>query len=215
MPPCVRGSRSSNHESRIPAVPALPCAGGLPPQRPSMLCHRACAIPADVSTSVVPVPPYLRGSRSSNHESRIPAVQGGRAVPALPSAGGFPPQRPPVAMPPCVPVPKLVCQRPVGNATVRARNQLVCQSQREYVTVSARFQLAANAPRTPRHHACAAPAVRITNHKSLPFLVIPPCLHDSSLSSPPARPCQRVCILPATPFEFRRFEFRVSAVPGP
>ncbi len=38
--------RITNHESRITAIPALPCAGGLPPQRPPELHHRACASPA-------------------------------------------------------------------------------------------------------------------------------------------------------------------------
>ena len=148
-PPCVRGSRSSNHESRVTAVmavPALPRAGGLLPQRSPVLYHRACAIPAcrrrashvdatmrarlpqfesritshesrlryttvsarfqlaaDAPVMSTPpcvrdssspsTPPCVRGSRSSNHESRVTAVM---AVPALPRAGGLPPQRPPV-----------------------------------------------------------------------------------------------------------------------
>ena len=87
--------RITNHESRITAIPALPCAGGLPSQRPPMLCHRACAIPADASTPVVPAPPCLRRSRSSNHESRI--TNHGRSF-----CGGTPPATPPCVMPPCL-----------------------------------------------------------------------------------------------------------------
>ena len=157
-PPLCGGTPPATPPCSDATVPARPQP---PSQRQPYRRHRACAAPA---------------VRITNHESRT------TAVPALPCAGGLPPQRPPVAMPPCVPVPKLVWQRPVGNATVRARNQLVCQSRREYVTVSARFQLAANAPRTPHHHACAAPAVRITNHESrIPAL---PC----GEGHPPQRP---------------------------
>ena len=44
--PCAAPAvRITNLESRITAIPALPWAGGLPPQRPPV-CRRACAIPA-------------------------------------------------------------------------------------------------------------------------------------------------------------------------
>ena len=79
--------------------------------------HSACAAPA---------------VRITNHESRVPAVPD---VPALPCTGGLSPQRPPC----------------------------------NYASVSGRFQLAAGALRTRRHSACAAPAVRITNHESRQF----------------------------------------------
>ena len=36
-------SRFTTHDSRLTAVPALPCAGGLPPQRSPSGCQRACA----------------------------------------------------------------------------------------------------------------------------------------------------------------------------
>ena len=65
-PACLRGSRSSNCESRLTAAPALPCAGGHPPQRPPE------AMPPCVRVSSLPLTPAcLRGSRSSNCESRI------------------------------------------------------------------------------------------------------------------------------------------------
>ena len=88
MPPCARvPSECVSDRGLMP-----PCAHGssLSPTSQSCLRHRACTAPA---------------VRTANHESRITAVQGGRAVPALPCAGGHPPQRPPEAMPPCARVP--------------------------------------------------------------------------------------------------------------
>ena len=80
------------------AVPALPCAGGLPPQRPPE------AMPPCVRVSSLPLTPAcLRGSRSSNCESRL--TTHGRSGPPL--CGGTPP-----ATPPC------------SDAAVRARFQL-------------------------------------------------------------------------------------------
>ena len=166
--------RITNHESRITAVldgravPALPCAGGLPPQRPSSYAtvracpllpcrrqtcrrHSACSIPACRRHDADTTPAYVRGSRSSNHESRITnhgrSGRSGRSGPPL--CGGTPPATPPVAMLPCVRVP---CCR-VGARRVDA-------------TVPARFQPAADTTRTRRQRTCAAPAVRITNHES-------------------------------------------------
>ncbi len=87
-------------------------------------------------------------SRITNHESRVTAVLGGRTVSALPCAGGRP-RNAPLAMPPCVRVPR--CR--VGVRRVDA-------------TVPARLQPAADTTRTRRQRTCAAPAVRITNHES-------------------------------------------------
>ena len=39
----IHDSRFTTHDSRFTAVPALPCAGGLPPQRSPSGCQRACA----------------------------------------------------------------------------------------------------------------------------------------------------------------------------
>ena len=126
----------------------------------------------------------------------------GRSGPPL--CGGTPPATPPCSNAAVLTLPQLVCQRPGDNATVPARNQPVCQSQRGYATVPAQFQLVANAPRTRRQRACAAPAVRITNHKSRvtavldgravpalpcagghppqrPPVAMPSCVRDSSL----------------------------------
>ena len=49
----------------------------------------------------------------------------GRAVPALPCAGGLPPQRPPVATPPCRRVPSCRVKASQADATVPARFQPV------------------------------------------------------------------------------------------
>ncbi len=119
-------SRVTSHESRTTAVPALPCAGGLPPQRPPVAnatvparrpqfesritSHesRTTAVPAlpcagglppqrpPVANATVPARRPQFESRVTNHESRI------TAVPALPCAGGLPPQRPPVTTPPAM-----------------------------------------------------------------------------------------------------------------
>ena len=85
-----------------------PMCGGTPPATPPPeLCHRVGASPASVSATgrhcyhagAIPAcrqrAACVRGSRSSNHESRITAVQCGRAVPTLPCAGRLPQQRPP------------------------------------------------------------------------------------------------------------------------
>ena len=63
----------------------------------------------------------------------------GRAVPALPCAGGLPPQRPPC------------------NATVCAPPQLTRQPPGSNATMCARFQLLVNAPRTRCGRRCASP----------------------------------------------------------
>ncbi len=155
--PCVRGSRSSNHESRVTnhACVIPPCLrdSSLPPTRQScrrapacaapavritnhesritpVLYHRACAIPAcrrrasrvdaplparfqlAADAPVMSTPPCVRGSRSSNHESRVTNHA--------------------CVIPPCL--------RDSSSPPTR-------QSCR-------------------RHRACAAPAVRITNHES-------------------------------------------------
>ncbi len=166
-PACRRGSRSSNHESRITAAPALPCAGGHPPQRPPVAmppCVRDYSLP--------PTPACLRGSRSSNHESRL------TAAPALPCAGGHPPQRPPVAMPPCVRVSSL--------------------------------------PLTQR--AGAAPAVRITNHESRITThgrPGPPLCRGTPPATPPCsdaavRARRQLAADPSVPARLPQFESRIT-----
>ena len=90
MPPCVRVPSCRVGVRRVDApVPARfqPAADTTRTRR-----QRTCAAPA---------------VRITNHESRVTAVLDGRAVPALPCAGGRPPQRPPVAVPPCVRVPSI------------------------------------------------------------------------------------------------------------
>ncbi len=185
-PPCLRRSRSSNHESRITnhesritAIPALPCAGGLPPQRPPMLCHRACAIPADASTPVVPAPPCLRRSRSSNHESRI------TAIPALPCAGGLPPQRPPMlchracaipadASTPVVPAPPCLRRSRSSNH----ESQVTNHESRPFLV----RELPPQRPPMLCHRACAIPA-----DVSTPVVPAPPCLRRSRSSNHESR----------------------------
>ncbi len=190
------------------AVPALPCAGKLPPQRPPVLYHRACAIPARrrrashvdaplrarfqiaADAPVVSTPPCVRGSRSSNHESRVTNHGSyGRSGPPL--CGETPLAPPPCVIPPCVrdsslPPTRQSCRRAPAcaiparrrranrvNATVRARlpqfeSRITSHESRLcYTTVPARFQLAADAP----------------------VMSTRPCLRDSS--SPSTRPCVR------------------------
>ena len=84
-PASLRGSRSSNHESRITshesrvtAVPALPCAGGLPPQRPPCVCQRGVVSPTGVLTTGkkrhrVRAPPT---DRASDQPALAPEVPG-------------------------------------------------------------------------------------------------------------------------------------------
>ncbi len=163
--------RITNHESRVTnhGRPGPPSCGGTPPATPPCVCHRVCASPAGVSATggnaTVPARPRLPcqsqpcrrqracaapAVRITNHESRI------TAVPALPRAGGLPPQRPPVYAT-VRGRPQLVCPRPGDNATVPARPRLPCQSQP-----------------CRRQRACAAPAVRITNHESR-LTAVPAC----------------------------------------
>ena len=88
--------------------------------------------------------------RPPQFESRITihGSSGRSARSGPPLCGGTPPATPPLyATVPALPQPP--CPRPGGNAAVPAQ-----------------FQPIANAPRTRRPRACAAPAVRITNHKS-------------------------------------------------
>ena len=123
------------------AVPALPCAGGRPPQRPpvnatvrarpQLPCQRQPCRRHQVCASAVPPFEFRR------FEFRFTAVQ---AVQALPCAGGRPPQRPLVAMPPCL---RLSCLCTSASEGMPPRPQLACQSH-------------------PRrcHRACAVPAYR-------------------------------------------------------
>ena len=78
-----------------------------------------------------------------------PLPLGGRAVPALPCAGGLPPQRPPCNYATVLARPQLVCQRPGDDSTVRARPQLTRQQAGSNATMCARFQLVVNAPPIP------------------------------------------------------------------
>ena len=127
----------------------------------------------------------------------------GRAVPALPCAGGHAPQRPPVAMPPCVRVARS------SNHESRITNHESRPSRPSLV----RGDTPRNAPLYLCHRACASPAVRITNHESRPFR--PSLVRGDTPRNAPLYLCHRACASPVLPFEFRRFEFRVSAVPAP
>ena len=148
-----------------------------------------------VATEPYPPPDFL----AANYYPLSTAVgRSGRSGPPL--CGGTPPATPPCSYAAVLTLPQLVCQRPGDNATVPARNQPVCQSQRGYATVPAQFQLVANAPRTRRQRACAAPAVRITNHKSRVTAVLDgravpalPCAGGLPPQRPPAAmpPCLR------------------------
>ena len=163
-----------------------PSCGGTPPATPPLVlppCLRDSSSPS--------TPPCVRGSRSSNHESRVTAVM---AVPALPRAGDSPRNAPPC------------------YATVRARPQLAAATERArrpqfesritnhesrqlwpfrpslvrgdsprnaplcYAAVPARPQPAANAQRTQCHHLGASPANRDFDrpHRLLQFLATGP-----------------------------------------
>ena len=109
----------------------------------------------------------------------------GRAVPALPCAGGLPPQRPPVYAGAPAP-PQLPCQQPGSNAAMPAPFQPAADATVVKPTVPSRLQLAANAQPCRRPRACAAPAVRITIHESRPFGPFRPSLvrGDSPRNAP-------------------------------
>ena len=148
-------SRITSHESRITAVPALPCAGGLPPQRPPVAnatvparpqppCqrqpyrrHRACAAPA---------------VRITNHESRV--TNHGRSGPPL--CGGTPPATPPVA-----------------NATVPARrpqfeSRVTNHESRPFRPSLARGDSPRNAPLIQRHPPCVGSDTALYSQRPSP-----------------------------------------------
>ena len=153
--------RITNHESRQlwPFRPSL-VRGGHLPQRPPVLCYRACASPASRRRHRACAAPTVR---ITNHESRITAVM---AVPALPCAGGHLPQRLPV-----------LCYRACASPASRRR-----------------------------HRACAAPTVRITNHESRITnhgsygRSGPPSCGGTPTATPPCvkSPCLRAPSLPST-----------------
>ncbi len=134
-PSLVRGDTPRNAPlvyASVCARPQLPCQrpGGnatvhagfelaVAPSLPMQPCLRDSSLP--------PTPLCVRGSRSSNHESRV--TNHGRSGPPL--CGGTPP-----ATPPC------------SYASVRARSQLTCQRPVRNATVRAGFELAA-APSVP------------------------------------------------------------------
>ena len=86
------------------------------------------------SNRVMPAPRSILPP-TTDHQ---PPPLDGQAVPALPCAGGHPPQRPHVAMPPCPRSPRLTRQPPGCNATVRPRCQLVANAPRADAAVGAR-----------------------------------------------------------------------------
>ena len=122
------------------AVPALPCAGGHPPQRPpvamppcvrrtslspapAMRSHRACTIPACRRRAVDTTPPCVRGSRSSNPESRIANPESRIANPELRPSRAVGPFRPSLGRgdtPRNAPLTPL--HRPVEGSNVAMRN---------------------------------------------------------------------------------------------
>ena len=163
-PACVRGSRSSNHESRVTnhGRSGPPLCGGTPPATPPLSDATVRARPQlrdrEVYATVRARPrlpcqsqPCRRQRACAAPAVRITNHESVTAVPALPCAGGLPPQRPPV------------------YATVRARPRLPCQSQP-----------------CRRQRACAAPAVRITNHESR-ITAVPalPCAGGTPPATPP------------------------------
>ena len=176
-PSLVRGTPPATP----PCVCRRACASPAAVSATGKQCRHACAIPAcrrrhrrktDRSfapparrqRATVPTPACLRGSRSSNHDSRITNHgRSGRSGPPL--CGGLPPQRPPVYAGVRAP-PQLPCQQPGSNAAMPARFQPVADATVVKPTVPSRLQLAANAQPCRRPRACAAPAVRITNHES-------------------------------------------------
>ncbi len=110
-------SRITSHESR-PSRPSL-VRGDSPRNAPLCMppcvrvpswrvsnrgqCHRACPSPAAVSKPTVPTPACVRGSRSSNHESRVTNHESRPSRPSL--VRGDSPRNAPLCMPPCVGVP--------------------------------------------------------------------------------------------------------------
>ena len=200
--------RTANHESRITAIPALPCAGGFPPQRPPCVYHRACAFPAcprrarrvdatvrarfqlvpDAHVRIVggiPPAPATRPScrracafpasrhhracaapavRITNHESRI--------TPALPCAGGFPPQRPPCVYYRASAFPSCPRRARRVDATVRARFHPVLDAPVMSTPPCQRVSiLSPTRPSCRRHRTCASPA-----NVSAPVVPPPPCV---------------------------------------
>ena len=219
--PCVARSRSSNHESRVTNHGSYgrsgpPLCGGTPPATPPCVippclrdssspptrqsCRRppACAIQLAADAPVMSTPPCVRGSRSSNHESRV--TNHACVIPPCLRDSSSPPTRQSCRRPPA-------CAAPAVRITNHESRITLC-----YTTVPARFQLAADAPvmSTPpcvRGSRSSNHESRVTNHAC----VIPPCLRDSS--SPPTRQsCRRhhACAAPAV--RITNHESRITPV---
>ena len=171
-----------------PATPPLcipPCVrvSSLSPTRPSCRRHRACAFPAcprrarhvdaTVRARFQLVPdatvrarrPQFE-SRITNHESRI------TAIPALPCAGGFPPQRPPCVYYRASAFPSCPRRARRVDATVRARFHPVLDAPVMSTPPCERVSiLSPTRPSCRRHRTCASPA-----NVSAPVVPPPPCV---------------------------------------
>ncbi len=139
------------------AVPALPCAGGLPPQRPPLVippCLRDSSSPPTRQSCRRPPACAAPAVRITNHESRITPVLYHRvcAIPArrrrasrvdapLPARFQLAADAPVMSTPPCV-------------RGTRSSNH---ESRLCYTTVPARPQPVAVAPRTRSHRTRASP----------------------------------------------------------
>ena len=133
--------------------------------------QRACAAPA---------------VRITNHESRITNHESRPFGPFRPSlVRGDTPRNAPLSYATVPAPPRLPCQQPGSIATVPLRYQPVAVATVVGPTVPARFHLATYAQPCRRQRACAAPAVRITNHESRPFGPFRPSLVRGT---PPATP---------------------------
>ena len=154
---------ATDHWQLAPAVGRLgrsgpPLCGGTPPATPPCVCQRACASPAAVSAPAVSTPPSVCVGSSAVRVStfRVP-IYGRSDRSGPPLCGGHPPQRPPVAMPPCVSVPSWrVSDQEVTPPCLRL--SCLCTSASE--GMPPRPQLACQSHPRRCHRACAVPAYR-------------------------------------------------------
>ena len=204
--PYVRGSRSSNHESRVtnhsrsgapPATPPSACSGPPPPDNPAHLTtepptacrpqqtsqrqpcrrHRACSIPA-CRRAADTTPASVRGSRSSNHESRVTNHESQPFRPSL--VRGDAPRNAPLCMPACVRVPSSASVS-TSNASSPAVPTPPCPRDSSLPPAPApRTQR--QPPPTRRRHDANVRGSRSSNHE------LRTATHDSRLTTHESRP---------------------------